>query len=66
MIDILFVHSNASSKIYQGLAENHAAWVKYHTSPKYVSQLEKKFGLAAKNELENTTKVSLKRKLLGD
>ena len=32
----------------------------------YVNQLEKKFGLAAKNELENTTKVSLKRKLLGD
>ena len=42
------------------------AWNKYHTNPKYVNQLEKKFGPAAKKELENTTKVSLKRKLLGD
>jgi len=42
------------------------AWNKYHTNPKYVNQLEKKFGTAAKKELENTTKVSLKRKLLGD
>ena len=25
MIDVLFVHSNASAKIYQGLAEKHAA-----------------------------------------
>ena len=42
------------------------AWNKYHTNPKYINQLEKKFGPAAKKELENTTKVSLKRKLLGD
>jgi len=42
------------------------AWDKYHTNPKYVNQLEKKFGIAAREELEKTTKVKLKRKLLGD
>jgi hypothetical protein len=42
------------------------AWNKYHTNPKYLDQLERKFGMAARNELESTTKVKLKRKLLGD
>lgn len=42
------------------------AWNKYHTNPKYLDQLEKNFGLASRKELEATTKVKLKRKLLGD
>ena len=42
------------------------AYIQYHTNPKYVNQLEKKFGIAAREELESTTKVKLKRKLLGD
>jgi radical SAM superfamily enzyme YgiQ (UPF0313 family) len=58
--------SNENLTSAQILEFRDMAWDKYHTSPKYVNQLEKKFGLAAKNELENTTKVSLKRKLLGD
>ena len=42
------------------------AWDKYHTSPKYVKQLETKFGQAARKELEQTTTVKLKRKILSD
>ena len=42
------------------------AWDKYHTSKKYLDLLEKKFGMNAVNNLNNTTKIKLKRKLLGD
>ena len=42
------------------------AWDKYHTSKKYLDLLEKKFGINAVNNLNNTTKIKLKRKLLGD
>jgi len=42
------------------------AWLKYHTDPKYISLIESKFGLKAKENVENMTKISLKRKLLGD
>ena len=43
-----------------------AAWNKYHTNPKYLTQLETKFGQAARKELEKTTTITLKRKILGD
>ena len=43
-----------------------AAWDKYHTNPKYLTQLETKFGQAARKELEKTTTITLKRKILGD
>jgi anaerobic magnesium-protoporphyrin IX monomethyl ester cyclase len=42
------------------------AWNKYHTNPAYLDQLERKFGLASKKELEVTSAVVLKRKILGD
>ena len=43
-----------------------AAWDKYHTNPKYLNQLETKFGQAARKELEKITPITLKRKILGD
>ena len=42
------------------------AWDKYHTNQKYLDLLEKKFGINAVNNLKETTKIKLKRKLLGD
>jgi len=58
--------SNDNLSASQILEFRDMAWSKYHTNPKYVNQLEKKFGIAAKKELEKTTTVTLKRKLLGD
>ena len=58
--------SNGNLTSAQILEFRDMAWDKYHTNPKYVNQLEKKFGIAAREELESTTKVKLKRKLLGD
>lgn len=48
------------------LAFRDKAWDKYHTNPKYISLLESKFGVQAVNNLKQTTKIKLKRKLLGD
>ena len=48
------------------LAFRDKSWDKYHTNPKYLKLLEKKFGLNAVNNLKQTTKIKLKRKLLGD
>jgi anaerobic magnesium-protoporphyrin IX monomethyl ester cyclase len=42
------------------------AWMKYHTNEKYLKLLESKFGLKARSNVEQTTKIKLKRKLLGD
>jgi anaerobic magnesium-protoporphyrin IX monomethyl ester cyclase len=42
------------------------AWMKYHTNESYLKLLESKFGAHAREDLEKTTKISLKRKLLGD
>jgi radical SAM superfamily enzyme YgiQ (UPF0313 family) len=58
--------NNANLSSAEILQFRDMAWNKYHTNPKYLNQLEKKFGIASRNELEATTKVSLKRKLLGD
>ena len=48
------------------LAFRDKSWDKYHTNPKYLKLLEKKFGLNAVNNLKETTNIKLKRKLLGD
>ncbi|MDA7689947.1 radical SAM protein [Candidatus Pelagibacter sp.] len=48
------------------LAFRDKAWDRYHTNPKYLSLLENKFGVNAVNNLKETTKIKLKRKLLGD
>ena len=42
------------------------AWLKYHTNENYLSLINKKFGNKAKENIESTTKIKLKRKLLGD
>jgi len=42
------------------------AWNKYHTNPKYLDLLENLFGVKARNNVEETTKIKLKRKFLGD
>jgi radical SAM superfamily enzyme YgiQ (UPF0313 family) len=42
------------------------AWNKYHTDKSYLNFLEKKFGSHSRKNLEDTTKIILKRKLLGD
>ena len=43
-----------------------SAWTKYHQNPTYLNLLEKKFGPAAKANVIETTKIKLKRRLLGD
>ena len=48
------------------LAFRDKSWDKYHTNPKYLKLLEKKFGLNALNNLKETAKIKLKRKILGD
>ena len=48
------------------LAFRDKAWNKYHTNPKYLKLLEDKFGMNAIDNLKETTKIKLKRKLLGD
>ena len=42
------------------------AWMKYHTNEKYLDLLETKFGVKARQNLEETSKIKLKRRLLGD
>jgi hypothetical protein len=42
------------------------AWMKYHTNENYLSLLESKFGFESKKNVQETTKIKLKRKILGD
>lgn len=42
------------------------AWNKFHTDEGYLNLLANKFGSHARKNLEETTKIKLKRKLLGD
>jgi radical SAM superfamily enzyme YgiQ (UPF0313 family) len=42
------------------------AWEKYHSNPSYLKLLEDKFGSAARMDVEDTLKIKLKRKILGD
>jgi radical SAM superfamily enzyme YgiQ (UPF0313 family) len=42
------------------------AWNAYHENPKYLNLLEAKFGKPARADMEDTLKIKLKRKLLGD
>jgi len=42
------------------------AWKKYFTNPGYLDLVERRFGPQAKRNVEDMTRVSLKRKLLGD
>lgn len=42
------------------------AWQKYFTHPPYLDLVEKKFGLTERKNVEDMTKIHLKRKILGD
>ena len=42
------------------------AWTKYHTNPDYLNLLESKYGRPARENVEDSTKIKLKRKILGD
>jgi len=53
----------SSSKI---LSFRDYAWDKYHKNPKYLKLMENRFGSKAKDELIQTSKIKLKRKILGD
>lgn len=48
------------------LAFRDKAWDTYHASDKYLNLMKNKFGQKAVDELNDTKKVKLKRKLLGD
>jgi anaerobic magnesium-protoporphyrin IX monomethyl ester cyclase len=48
------------------LAFRDKAWMTYHSNTNYLNMVEKKFGLLARQDIESTTKIHLKRKLLGD
>mgnify|MGYP001580841069 FL=1 len=42
------------------------AWFKYHTYPLFLNKIEKKYGKIARENIEEMTKIKLKRKILGD
>ncbi len=42
------------------------AWQKYFTNPDYLNLVERRFGLQERKNIEDMTKIRLKRKLLGD
>jgi len=42
------------------------AWFKYHGHLPFLNKIEKKYGSSAQENIEDMTKVSLKRKILGD
>lgn len=42
------------------------AWQKYFTNPDYLNLVERRFGLQERRNIEDMTKIRLKRKLLGD
>ena len=42
------------------------AWTTYHKEPKYLDLVKKKFGQNAKDDIVETSKIKLKRRILGD
>jgi len=58
--------SNDNLSAKQILAFRDKAWMTYHTDPSYLKLLEDKFGIKARENVEKSTKIKLKRKLLGD
>lgn len=48
------------------LAFRDKAWDTYHSNDNYLNLLENKFGTKAREELDSTKTIKLKRKLLGD
>lgn len=58
--------SNDNLSAKQIMAFRDQAFIKYNSDPNYLSLLETKFGLHARQNMEETLKIKLKRKLLGD
>jgi len=58
--------SNAHLSAEQVVRFRDHAWTAYNSDESYLSLLETKFGKPARQNLEDTLKVRLKRKLLGD
>jgi len=58
--------SNAHLAAEQIVRFRDYAWTAYNSNESYLSMLEKKFGRPARKDLEDTLKVRLKRKLMGD
>jgi len=42
------------------------AWLEYHTHEPFLEKIEKKYGKVARENIEDMTKIKLKRKILGD
>lgn len=42
------------------------AWFDYHTHEPFLKMIEDKFGKLARQKIEESTKIKLKRKILGD
>ena len=42
------------------------AWAKYHTNPRFLDMINRKFGEEAVANIKQMTTIPLKRKLLGD
>jgi hypothetical protein len=40
------------------------AWDKFHTNPSYLNLIENKFGINSRKNLEDTTKIKLRRKIV--
>ena len=57
---------NANLTAAQILKFRDEAWMKYHTNSDYLDLLENKYGAPARKNVEDSTKIKLKRKLLGD
>ncbi len=58
--------SNDNLSAKQIMAFRDQAFIKYNTDPNYLNLLETKFGFHARQNMEETLKIKLKRKLLGD
>tara|TARA_Y100000310_G_scaffold245640_1_gene250644 strand:- start:44 stop:226 length:183 start_codon:yes stop_codon:yes gene_type:complete len=57
---------NDSLSSEQILSFRDKAWMTYHTNENYLNLLESKFGKISRENVEETTKIKLKRKILGD
>jgi hypothetical protein len=42
------------------------AWQKYYTRTEYLDLIERKFGKEQRKNIEDLTKIKIKRKILGD
>jgi hypothetical protein len=58
--------SNDNLKAEEIVAFRDKAFIAYNSNPDYLKLLENKFGIKARENMENTLKIKLKRKLLGD